>query len=347
MSLQIAYAPGPGGASLACTSFGEGPPIVIPATWPWSHFSREWEIAPMREWLEKIAGFARIVRYDCRGTGLSDRDHYDFTLDGQVADLEAVVNHLGLARFALWGGITGGPTALAFAGQQPSRVSHLMLWTSYARAHDLSSPDADTIRAMLATNWRLFTETFAHAAFEWKDAEVSQQYAELMMDGMSQQSAIEGWNEVFRHDATPYLRSITAPTLVMTRGEIPLFTVDMARRMASSIPGARLLVFSGTRTAPFMEDSNAVVETVREFLLSPPADDGPPAGSKLTSRESEVLSLLASGRTSKEIATSLGISAPTVQRHIANIYAKIGARGRVDAVAYAFEHGLVDRSERP
>jgi DNA-binding CsgD family transcriptional regulator len=65
----------------------------------------------------------------------------------------------------------------------------------------------------------------------------------------------------------------------------------------------------------------------------------------LTEREHQVLRLLANGRTGKEIAGELAISVPTAQRHIANIYAKIGARGRVEAAAYAFEHGMLPRRQ--
>ena len=95
---------------------------------------------------------------------------------------------------------------------------------------------------------------------------------------------------------------------------------------------------------PYLGDSDSVLAAGREFLASdstlaaPVADGG--ARAALTTRETEVLSLLAGGRTGKEIAAELGVGLSTVQRHIANIYTKIGARGRVDAAAYALERGL-------
>jgi DNA-binding NarL/FixJ family response regulator len=95
------------------------------------------------------------------------------------------------------------------------------------------------------------------------------------------------------------------------------------------------------------EDPTGVTQAVLEFISSDVEVRAPrPAPIALTDREQQVLRLLAAGRTGREIAGELTISVPTVQRHIANIYAKIGARGRVEAAAYAFAHGMVDR-QRP
>lgn len=295
----------------------------------------------MRAWLEKLAAHCRIVRYDAGGTGLSSRDSFDFSLDGQAAEMEAVIDHLGLASVALWGGISGGPIALAFAGTRPHRVSHVLLWTSYISAADLGWVDAAAVGAMRTQNWKLFTETFAHAAFQWSNADLASEYAALTRDAMSQEVAIEGWRAIAAHDATPYLAGIRCPTLVMTRRDERLFTVDLARRMCEAIPRARLLVLPGSETGPYMGDSDAVVRAAREFLEQPPAEPAPAAPMKLSPREAEVLGLLAGGRTAREIAEALSISLPTAQRHISNIYAKIGARGRVEAVTYALQRGIV------
>jgi pimeloyl-ACP methyl ester carboxylesterase len=73
MEPHVQYAETRDGVSIACTRFGTGPPLVTVATWPFSHFSEEWKIAPMRRWLERLASFAEVIRYDLRGTGLSDR----------------------------------------------------------------------------------------------------------------------------------------------------------------------------------------------------------------------------------------------------------------------------------
>jgi DNA-binding NarL/FixJ family response regulator len=105
------------------------------------------------------------------------------------------------------------------------------------------------------------------------------------------------------------------------------------------------MILEGDSPVPFLGDSDDAMNVTREFLaLDSPAPSPAaraPAGAALTTRETEVLSLLAGGRTGKEIAAELTISLSTVQRHIANIYTKIGARSRVDAAAYALGRGLV------
>jgi len=147
---------------------------------------------------------------------------------------------------------------------------------------------------------------------------------------------------------TEEARAIRSPTLVLTRRHSPISGVDEARMLANLIPGARLLILDGSSPAPFLEDPESVTAAILDFVQTAVEVRTPrAAAAALTEREREVLRLLANGSSGKEIAAELAISVATAQRHIANIYAKIGARGRVDAVAYAFEHGMVTRQPSP
>ncbi|MCH7578020.1 MAG: alpha/beta fold hydrolase [Chloroflexi bacterium] len=96
----------------------------------------EWQYPEFRRWFERLARERRVVRYESRGHGLSDRDVVDRSLDAYVLDLEAVVDSLGLERFTLMGVAHMGPVAIAYAVHHPERVSHLILWSSFARASD-------------------------------------------------------------------------------------------------------------------------------------------------------------------------------------------------------------------
>ena len=117
------------GVNIACSAIGDGPAFVVPPpAMPWSHLQLEWEIPEWRDWSERLAGRAQLVRYDARGSGLSDRDVTDLSLDANVRDLEAVVDGLGLARVALFGCYFASPVAIAYAARHPERVSHLVLW---------------------------------------------------------------------------------------------------------------------------------------------------------------------------------------------------------------------------
>ena len=103
MEPRIEYARATDGVSIAFWTLGDGPPFVSMPNVPWSHIEKEWRVPELNQWFQRIAEKRTVVRYDSRGSGLSDRDVDDHSLDAHVLDLEAVVNHLGLESFDLFG----------------------------------------------------------------------------------------------------------------------------------------------------------------------------------------------------------------------------------------------------
>jgi DNA-binding NarL/FixJ family response regulator len=160
-------------------------------------------------------------------------------------------------------------------------------------------------------------------------------------------------------DVTELLPRLKMPTLVLHRGDIPWLPVSIARELTSRIPDARLMILEGESTAPYLGDTEAAASAIDEFLgeveegrtaqreAGAPASkqdgSGPTRGNPhgLTAREVEVLRYLAGGRTNDEIAEELFVSVRTVERHVANIYSKIGAKGRANATAYALSLNLI------
>ena len=133
MEPRIQYAKTGDGVSIAFWTLGEGMPFVhMPVVF--SHIQLEWQMPEYRRWYERLAERRKLVRYDGRGWGLSERDVTDYSLDVLMLDLEAVVDRLNLERFALLGVLQMGPVAIAYAARNPERVSHLILWCSWARA---------------------------------------------------------------------------------------------------------------------------------------------------------------------------------------------------------------------
>src|SRR6266508_2471142 len=114
------------GVRLAYAVHGAGPPLVNVACWL-SHLQFDWESPVWRHLLEDLGSFSTLVRYDERGSGLSDWQIADYSLDARVNDLESVVDQLGFGRVALLGMSQGGPVAIAYAARHPERVSHLIL----------------------------------------------------------------------------------------------------------------------------------------------------------------------------------------------------------------------------
>jgi len=127
---------------IAYACVGAGPPLVWAAHWL-SHLAFSWESPVWRHWTEEFAKDHAFVQYDERGNGLSDWDNPEFSTDAFVRDLEAVVDTLGLDRFALIGSSKGGPTAIAYAARHPERVSHLVLFGAFAQGWRARGSDAE------------------------------------------------------------------------------------------------------------------------------------------------------------------------------------------------------------
>ncbi len=125
MEPRIQYAKTTDGVSIAYWTLGEGMPLVQMPTGPFSNIQREWQWPEWRHFYERLAEKRMLVRYDGRGTGLSERDVSDYSLDARVLDLEAIVDRLGLERFALGGTGDFGPVAIAYrcAETDPNTVS--------------------------------------------------------------------------------------------------------------------------------------------------------------------------------------------------------------------------------
>jgi pimeloyl-ACP methyl ester carboxylesterase len=119
------------GVRLADATHGDGPVLVKVANWL-THLDHDWRSPLWRHWLHELGARHRLVRYDERGCGLSDRDVQDFSLDAWVRDLEAVLDDLQLERVPLLGISQGAAVAIAYAVAHPERVSHLVLYGSYA-----------------------------------------------------------------------------------------------------------------------------------------------------------------------------------------------------------------------
>lgn len=118
----------------------------------------------------------------------------------------------------------------------------------------------------------------------------------------------------------------------------PMASLELSQELAARIPNAELVILEGDHINPFEGDLDGFLRVIDAFLEGTPAAGGYPDG--LTSREVEVLRLVAAGRSNREIAASLVLSERTVARHVTNIYGKTGAGSRAEATAYALRHGL-------
>jgi pimeloyl-ACP methyl ester carboxylesterase len=331
MESRIQYATTADGVRIAYRALGSG--ITRVDEWGmFGHLQEEWRFPPWQEEAKRISQTKRYVRFNHRGSGLSQLDVTDFSLDALVLDLEAVVDALGLEEFALLGQTEGGPVSIAYAARHPERVSHLILSVAWAGAPDSSY---ESFRALRDRDWDQFLETYLQAVFGWgAPKQLREPIVGFFKKCMTAETGRAAIGACEQFDVSALLPQVKCPTLIVHHARYPLRGADVARELACGIPNARLILIEEEmwEREGWMKVEDAINAFLEEGSMAP--RDG------LTAREIEVLRLIAAGRTNREIAGDLVLSTRTVGRHITNMYTKIGARSKADATAYAMRHGL-------
>ncbi|HET9476791.1 MAG TPA: adenylate/guanylate cyclase domain-containing protein [Dehalococcoidia bacterium] len=266
MEPRIQYAKTADGVSIAYTQFGDGPPVIMTSFVGWSHLGWEWRLP---EWAGRfspgwLSETHTVVRFDIRGSGLSERNINVFGLDNHALDLAAVADDLKLDRFALLGPVYGGPIAIAYAAQHPERVSHLALYCSYATG-EARSAQAQTATSLVDKDWVLFTETIAHASLGWEADDMAHSLAMYMRESVTPEAYKEmAVGSTTAPDISQFLARITVPTLVVHLRELAFPDVSHARYLASQIRGSRLVLLEGKSVLE--ADSEGVRSTISEFF---------------------------------------------------------------------------------
>lgn len=337
------------GVGIAYAVHGSGPPLVLDACWV-SHLEHDWESPIWRHYLEELGRVATVVRFDERGHGLSDRDADDFTLERRVDDLAAVVDHAGLDRFALMAMAQGGPVAIHYMHRNPGRVTRLVA-AGTTTGGTVAEPTEDDValeaayEALIRAGWdrsdpafrRVFTSMMIPGATEqqmrWLD--------DLLNRAVTARTAYTSRRARVDADATTLLGGVDVPTLVLhSRGD-RMVEFEDARRLARGIAGARLVALESDNHI-LLEDEPAwpvFLREVTDFLAQEPGSaPAPPrpVASLLSARELDVLRLAADGFDNAVIAERLVLSQRTVERHLQNVYLKLGLSGaaaRTAAVA--------------
>jgi DNA-binding CsgD family transcriptional regulator len=181
------------------------------------------------------------------------------------------------------------------------------------------------------------SELIGLQASGWADADQARRFAGYLRAGVDTNHHLD--MEDF--DLSPQLSQLTTPVLVLHRRDVPYPTVEVARQVASKSANARFVLLEGSALLPFFGDTEPVLVAIDQFLAE---ENEPARPSGLTERELEILALLAGGSSNEGIARTLTISSRTVERHIGNIYLKIGAHNRAEATAYAFRRAIVPPS---
>jgi pimeloyl-ACP methyl ester carboxylesterase len=132
MDQSIRFCTSSDGVKLAYAVTGDGPPLVMSATWL-THLEHQWRSLAWKPWLEALSRDHSLLRYDSRGCGLSDRDIDNLSFETWIKDFEKVIDATGFGRFSLVSTCWGGPVAIEYAARHPERVDRLVLYGTYAR----------------------------------------------------------------------------------------------------------------------------------------------------------------------------------------------------------------------
>ena len=254
-----------GEAHIAYQVFGEGEVTLVGLPGIVSNVEVIWEDPDSRRWLTEFASFTRMIHYDKRGQGVSDRESGVPTLDDRLGDLTAVLDAVGVDRVALGGISEGGTTAAMYAATYPERVSHLLLYGTFAH---IDAALGDAVMPLWAQNWGT-PETFSVeliAPSKAGDGEFLRWVNRYERQSTTPGGLLAAWRWIREMDLRPVLDSIQCPTLVMHRSGDRLVPVSAGRYLAERIPGARMVELDGDTHAPQWDDFETMMSLTEEFL---------------------------------------------------------------------------------
>jgi pimeloyl-ACP methyl ester carboxylesterase/DNA-binding CsgD family transcriptional regulator len=338
-----------GEAHVAYQITGAGPVDLLVTPGFISHLDLQWEGVAYRRFVRQLAAFARVIRYDKRGTGLSDPVPTVPTLEQRADDLGAVLDAVGSARAVVFGFSESGPTAIRFAVREPRRMLGLVLYGTW------STPPPPEIAQLLRD-----------AVGRWGRGATLAMLAPSLLPGSGQVEAAAALERaaaspamaaalveaLVRTDVGLLLPQVAVPTLVIHRqGDV--IPIDEGRYLAQHIPGAEFVELGGADHLPWAGDTGAVVAAVERFVRrfcgerraartgagARPARAATGWGS-LTEAERITALLAAEGLSNPAIASRLFVSRHTVESHLKHAYVKLGVSSRVELAALALrEHG--------
>jgi pimeloyl-ACP methyl ester carboxylesterase len=241
-----------------------------------NHLEYDWE-SPI--WRHVFRGLSRdhtLIRYDARGNGMSDWDVDTLSLDAWVADLETVVDAVGVERFPLLGISQGGAVSVAYAVRHPERVSHLILYGAFSLGGKKRAPAEKEMRDAMTTLMRLgwgadnpsFRQMFTARFIPGGTHEQADFFNELQRKTTSPECAARYFDVCGDFDITELLPRVKAPTLVMHVRDDLVTPFEAGRQLAAGIPGARFVAFPG-RNHLFLEYEPASDRFFEEISLFP------------------------------------------------------------------------------
>ena len=338
-SPPVQYVKTSDGYDIAYTISGEGRPLVLLPN-AWSHIQLFWRLGWRRSLFEALAARFRLIQFDGRGQGLSKRGlGPEHSRESYCLDLDAVVERLGLDRFVLLARNLFCQVAVEYALRNPAKVEALILGNPAGKLYQ-------GFEGIMQRQWDLYTETIARLTNLPDEPSNIAAHFRLAVDQADHVKLLEA---LTLEEVPSEIARLRTPTLIIDSSTSPLSSKEWRLRLAAAIPNAQVIILDDPSGGFFSTagEPPPAVSTIAGFLeslhnLEPPASGRPlaPSVNRLSIRETEVLRLVAAGRSNPQIADELVISLNTVQRHVSNILAKTGVTNRTEASVYARDHGI-------
>ena len=275
MMPQTRYAQAPDGVSIAYQVLGDGPRDLVWVPGWVSHLEAAWEEPTLARFFERLASFSRLILFDKRGTGMSDRGSVSElpTLETRMSDVLAVCDAVGSDRAALLGVSEGAPMCALFAATYPGRTTAIILFGGYARR--LEAPDypigssleaREAFHEEIARDWGGPVGLDIRAPSRIHDERFRANWARYLRMGASPAAVLALTRMNAEIDVRPILGSIRVPTLVVHRSGDRTIPVEAGRYLAEHIPKASLVEVPGDDHLPWIGDPDRVLGEIEEFL---------------------------------------------------------------------------------
>ncbi len=253
------YATASDGVRIAYGTAGDGPTVVRVPSLPFSHSQREWENGS--DFYEKLADKWRIVQFDPRGIGLSERNVDDFSLEKRMLDIDAVLDKLDVGAVPLHGIGWSGPLVVTYAVRHPERVSHLILDDSHARTQDFMNMPQIRALDQLTGQWDTFLEYLVYMIYGY-GREQAAPIVEYMRACVSPEGAQLIFENARGDDVSDLLPQVTQPSLVVQHKGMTDQSEESGRELAALMPNASLVMLDGQAA----DDTDRIIHAIADFL---------------------------------------------------------------------------------
>jgi pimeloyl-ACP methyl ester carboxylesterase/DNA-binding CsgD family transcriptional regulator len=327
------------GRRVAYSACGEGPPLIVGPRWVF-RLDEEWADVDVRGFYLDLARTHTVVRFDRIGTGLSSREvDPPPSIEDESRQLEAVIRAVG-APAVIFATSCCGAAASQLSVRAPELLAGIVYFGGFASRSDIPDATRESLVEFTRVNWGLAAQLFAGLFDPHASGEEILRYTRLQRSSATAEAAAALLELDLTTDVRDLLPHVRTPALVLHRRGDRTVPIGRGRELASLLPNARFVPLSGDAHLPWRGERRELLRALAGFLHgdAPTALDG---ATPLTGRETEVLRLVATGMSNREIAGTLVLSEHTVHRHVANILRKLSESTRAGAATHALRAGIL------